>query len=377
MHYYAVLYLCLAAGLEPGDAVKVAYSSQYVDDSVYSAKVAVIFSDGSKKVFDPIRSAHNGLKSFGAGVQEKVYFPFHFLPGMQGESYEEMAITQPGSKNILFDDVIKEALKTKNLYRIGISLHVLADTFSHEGFSGLWSQFNHADDVRFMPSKNSWWKAIGSKLRWRFGRNLFHLAPAIGHGKAGHLPDIPYLGWSYQTFEEKLRLVSNNLKFCNCLWLLYKKVISKIPGAAKKNARVSDDQLRKVLWEGVMQNKTRGRRCNYWRSEIEKLIGAGAPDSEVTQKYSDTKWLKKIGKMRKRFLFLKSRFKLKVSEKEFMESDYFKFHEQALKHRQFIMEKTAAEFSKMSEEPGFEDFRMSIQMIDGDIKQTREKKILI
>ena len=378
MHYYAILYLCLAAGLKPEDAVKIAYSSQYVDDAVYSAKVKVIFSDGSKKVFDPIRCAHNGLKSFGAGVQEKVYFPFHFLPGMQGESYEEKVITQSGPKNNLcFNDVVKEALTAKNLYRIGISLHVLADTYSHEGFSGLWSQFNHVEQVKFMPSKNSWFKSILSKLRWTYRRRLFNLAPAIGHGKAGHLPDIPYLGWSHRTFEGELRLISNNLKFCNCLWILYKNVISKIPGNRKP--RINDDELRKVLWEGVMQNKTLRRRCNDWRSRIKELFENNneSPDPGVMRKYSDKKWIKEIGKIRKRFLFIKSRFKVKVLEKDFRESDIFKFHVEALKHRIYIMENTNAAFSKLTAATGLEDFRMSIQMISGSLSQTKKKELLI
>ena len=37
-HYYGVFYLPLCAGIEPVTAYKIAYSSQYVDDSTESKK---------------------------------------------------------------------------------------------------------------------------------------------------------------------------------------------------------------------------------------------------------------------------------------------------------------------------------------------------
>lgn len=58
MHYYGIGFLARAAGFTKQHALTIAYASQYVDNSTEGEpiKVGNIF-------FDPVRSAHYGLKS--------------------------------------------------------------------------------------------------------------------------------------------------------------------------------------------------------------------------------------------------------------------------------------------------------------------------
>jgi len=148
-HYHAIFYLSLCAGIEPDTAYKIAYSSQYVDDSTESNKMLLLDKNGKEIGFiDPVRMAHNGLESFWKDVWEKIYYPFHFIPGNKGGNKEEKYITMRGVDNDIAKEYLKKAWKTENPYRIGIALHSYADTFSHQNFSGRWSEINSVEKMR-------------------------------------------------------------------------------------------------------------------------------------------------------------------------------------------------------------------------------------
>ena len=67
-------------------------------------------------------------------------------------------------------DNITAALKTRNLFRIGIALHTYADSWAHQNFSGLLEDWNSVE--KRSP------------------------VPAIGHAQAFRKPDDPGLMWS-------------------------------------------------------------------------------------------------------------------------------------------------------------------------------------
>jgi hypothetical protein len=338
MHYYAIYYLCIAAGLEPEESYKIAYSSQYVDDALWGDETALILENGKKddKPFDPIRSAHNGFESMGEGVQEKIYFPFHFLPGLEGESLEEKVVTKNGDTGALFQTVIDEALKEehKNLFRIGITLHVLADTFSHENFSGLWSSCNNVQEVSFVPIKRGAFSAMFSKIKWRIMRSIYNLAPAIGHGRAGTLPDYPHMNWSFRSFDGHYPMVSNNTKFYIGMMTLYDLVITKIKPKVKP--RVDRRDLEKILWRGVSETRRTKKNCKFWIEQIKTAAGQDLPEEHLDYDHKD--WEKQIGKWRKKSLFSKSRLRLNVSKDDFEASNFKQFHNEGWKHRIYIME---------------------------------------
>lgn len=62
-HYYGIYALARCAGFNRDDAHVIAYSSQYVDDSTESEPINV-----GDFVFDTVRTAHLGLKSYGWDV---------------------------------------------------------------------------------------------------------------------------------------------------------------------------------------------------------------------------------------------------------------------------------------------------------------------
>ncbi len=109
-HYYAIYFLARAAGMEFGGASDIAWASQFVDNAPQS---------------DPILNSVNGHA-------ENVRL-LHFLapPGQ--------LVTR---NNPLVQKVVDDASLTGNPIRFGITLHTLADSYSHEGFVAGWDARN-------------------------------------------------------------------------------------------------------------------------------------------------------------------------------------------------------------------------------------------
>ena len=87
MHYHATYAMARAAGIEPNDAQIIATSAQFVDDNV--ARSHVTFRDGSR--IDQEATAHHpiDLSNRDDRDQRRVWVPFHFIPGNEGDSYTE------------------------------------------------------------------------------------------------------------------------------------------------------------------------------------------------------------------------------------------------------------------------------------------------
>lgn len=65
-HYYGIYVLARCAGFNRDDAHVIAYSSQYADHSAESEPVNV-----GNSVFNAVRTARSGLKSYGWDVSFK------------------------------------------------------------------------------------------------------------------------------------------------------------------------------------------------------------------------------------------------------------------------------------------------------------------
>ena len=64
-------------------------------------------------------------------------------------------------------DILKAALKEGDPIKLGITLHAYADTFSHQGFSGILSKVN---DVEELATSNKIEEDVGLK---GFANKLF------------------------------------------------------------------------------------------------------------------------------------------------------------------------------------------------------------
>jgi len=207
-HYYAVLAFARAMGFKKEIAHKIAYASQFVDD----AKINHITL---KRNFETLEYINiNGEPSFYNMSTCHCYFKmktynysamtantaaFHFVPGGGGSTFtRKMRCKQ---ENPVIAEIIELALKEDNPVKFGMLLHSFADTFAHQGFSGIVSKVN---DIKECKAKI---RVRGENLLKKWCRNLllktydkcFDLAiPAYGHGQAANFPDEPYLKWSYK-----------------------------------------------------------------------------------------------------------------------------------------------------------------------------------
>jgi len=149
-HYYDIYFLCSRAGYSPADAAVVAYSSQFVDCNLVSYKISTN------------RGEYNTLVTQNYGWWDEsfplnVYIPFHFFPGdidypgaLRKDGKTNKMNCTPNSKNV--KKLLIAALKTRNLYRVGIGLHTYADSWAHQNFSGLLEDWNILEDNSLIPS---------------------------------------------------------------------------------------------------------------------------------------------------------------------------------------------------------------------------------
>jgi len=188
-HYYITYSIAKLTGYDKPDII--AYASQFVDDN----NEGQFEIDGKKASFPekieatagyyyPIMTQSLSPKSLDPFVQRYVYNPFHFLPGdnnVEIKGKKNPVSTTPNSKNARV--LLKEALKSKNPYRIGIALHTFADTWSHQNFTGLREEWN---------AVYPWYKSFKS------------IVPNIGHAEAGHSPDVISEEWMDYRIDKKV-----------------------------------------------------------------------------------------------------------------------------------------------------------------------------
>jgi hypothetical protein len=182
-HFGTIYVLSHWAGFEHDNCLALATASQLVDDNMQD-----IVGDA------PRYSGHDITENItDASHNNDIWIPYHFLPGLEGDENDRLICKKNG---ILAQKLasIMENLGTLdnnvNLFRLGISLHVYADTWAHQEFSGNIDHDNNNVsnlDVSF-PGISNW---------EREKQGIIEQLPPLGHAKAYHWPDRPYASWSY------------------------------------------------------------------------------------------------------------------------------------------------------------------------------------
>ncbi len=206
-HYYAVLSLCFALGYKKESAIEIAHASQFVDDaqinSIYlradpGSKIRCTRKYGKAYFFDMATChTYSKIKTFNWHSMVGNTAAFHFMPSIQGKSFTKKMRCK--EKSPIMDVILKQAIKDKNPVKLGIVLHALADIYSHQGFSGILSNENDINDLKY---ERGTFNILTDLFRRLAGfiisdRMFDRLAPAYGHTQALTLPDIPFQNWSY------------------------------------------------------------------------------------------------------------------------------------------------------------------------------------
>jgi hypothetical protein len=209
-HYYAILAFCRACGFKKESAHLIAYASQYVDDAKINLMYITNPNDNIKHdlvnnqpaLFN-MATCHSYFKinTFNYESMVNNISAFHFVPGCKGESFTKKLRCKEESPVIL--DILNDIFNEDDLIKLGIVLHTYADTFAHQGFSGMLSKVN---DIKNCETTGELYLGLIDKMLHvikRYSREKYEalfdsVIPAYGHGLALDFPDIPYLVWSYE-----------------------------------------------------------------------------------------------------------------------------------------------------------------------------------
>lgn len=217
-HYYITYLVALKAGFNKEESKIIATSAQLVDDNV---EVNYI-ENGEGEIYKTyISQTANILKPDNELF--RIYPIFHFVPGdpfafsaRRKDGIMHILNTTPNNENALY--LMNKALKSGDLYRVGIAIHAYADTWAHQNFTGYYSYFNGLSGV------------------------LERAIPNIGHADAKHKPDQVSLIWKDERLITENEVVDNNLRFLEAT----SHILELLAGYKKENVKDKDNFINKI-----------------------------------------------------------------------------------------------------------------------------------
>lgn len=163
-HYYSIYFIAKKLGFNENDCKILAYSSTVID----YMPISYLIRDENGKLYYSCKTSP--FSFITEGSPRDCLCPFHFVPGdinfdgaKRKDKKQNAYNTTPSSEQS--KELLISALKSKNLYRIGIALHSFFDTYAHQNFSGL----------------NEEWNKVESGIN--------KLIPPIGHSQVGFIVD--------------------------------------------------------------------------------------------------------------------------------------------------------------------------------------------
>lgn len=229
-HYYLVKAMAIEAGLSEDEAQIVALTSQMVDDvtpnffkgekvPTQKGKMLKIYVENQPPKYfrENAMVGEAGhyyyeflpsITSFGLSDARKEFYqlesvmPFHFFVENYTENPADRSIlrTKPALRgsylynaiDAIVDSMVQDqeagddSKRLGDLVQFGMLLHVFADTFAHDGFSGSLGWENEAKIINIFDA--------GLQERGREGIEHFSdrlgSLTACGHGQLAHLPDV-------------------------------------------------------------------------------------------------------------------------------------------------------------------------------------------
>lgn len=278
--HHTVTYVCARiAGFTHDEADIIAYSAQYVDEATNEG--TIVFENNAR--YSRMASAHKMLdrRNFSAAANAKVWVPFHFLPGNggkpagenpEGSFIEKLVCTEDSyiSREML-DMTRADKDKPYALHRLGIAMHVYADTHAHQKFAGVQHRINEVndlelanEDIDFDERLVTFFKDSITNIKQRFVNDNVPL----GHGPALECPDKPYLKWSYTNGMGERIERDNTEIFMNAVTRMIGEMMAfRDPNGENSSAYNEDDinQIR-INFETFTQQKGHQRHAKWIES---------------------------------------------------------------------------------------------------------------
>lgn len=199
-HYGTIYVLSRWAKFCSANSNMISTCSQLVDDN-YDTNP---FSDAEeeKNIAQGIHVRYSSQNIWGNVTgkgNREIWIPFHFLPGLQGDTDADKLICKKNSElsGKLADRLLETTLDNSDFsFRLGIGLHVFADTWAHQEFAGINNTINKVQDLIFTSQGSLIERVIGDLVgaSGMMSKVLDELMP-LGHAAAVHCPDMPYIWW--------------------------------------------------------------------------------------------------------------------------------------------------------------------------------------
>lgn len=297
-HYDVIYALAKLTEIERPEII--AYASQYVDDNSDEQFLIEGGSEFPEKLktndgyYYPVMTQCRIAARMSSFVQKHVFVAFHFIPGdnhvtIQGRRNSFCAT--PNSRNTR--TLLLKALERNDPYLIGIALHALGDSWSHQNFTGLREDWN--------------------SLAWR-SDGLTPVVPNIGHSEAGKAPDIISSSWVDSRFGNGT--IDNRERALDAAREIFFR-FQREPRKGPSWLEVEDD------FRKVMEAEDSVDRENRVRDFLRKR------SNEPPPKYSRYSWVNEAidqsgGEM--------------VPKSDFAETHWYRFHRAAKIHLALVLE---------------------------------------
>jgi hypothetical protein len=326
------------AGFDPDDASTIAYSAQYVDDAVNEGLIR--FNNGA--LFSRLSSAHKMLdyRNFQELANHYVWIPFHFLPGNGGlpagqdppGGYIDKLICRPNSlvAQQMVRDCIEHQEKPYGLHRLGITMHVYADTWAHQGFVGTRDRINEASRIIDAEGKPD------HRLMDRLAGYFISEALPLGHGGVLSHPDKPYLRWGYTNGRGEQIWRDNPKDFLTAadqMCQAMRRYRLKDPDAQVAGLPESDRNLIASMFTSIVDADKEVRHRKWLQAIAQGKFSFGAATVSYLSK----------GKSSWKFLALGTEKEFEQDNEvfpyraQFLTSDWKQFHDALQAHRLFVL----------------------------------------
>ncbi len=335
MHYYGTYAIARAAGILPKPAQVIASASQFVDDN--AIKERIDFTDNASLYSRPTAHHCEDIKNIISEDQRVVWIPFHFLPGNEGQTFEDKIICQKNSP--IAQEMVKNHLNKsdKNFYLelLGITAHVYADTFSHYGFSGLSSPKNDVKtlSIELSETTNDDFLSMITKKATRFWEKIETGFAEFGSRKLGHggvytYPDAPFLKWKFEYEDERISNRNNLETFMEgskALFNFFRDACDIYPDIYEGNHRTFE-QIEPSLKDILSFNGDEDERIENWITKFADETSNFTPTSENYRHYLGDDWNQRRNSMDE-----------KTHSSEVLDMPVYNFYKAASYHRHYIL----------------------------------------
>jgi hypothetical protein len=335
-HHTVTYVTARLAGFKHGQADIIAHAAQYVDDATSSGPV--YFENGA--IFSRISSAHEmvDVRNLQKLANQQAWLPFHFLPGNDGlgpgqnpeGSFVRKIICKPDSP--IARKMVRQAIldqdKPYGLHRLGVTLHVYADTWAHQNFAGLHHEINEVEDPVETGSSGVF-DSVGDRIKLDM---IDDIAPALGHGRAYVLPDMPFLAWKYKNGHGEEIRRHNTDEFCEAADQLCRAMQQyrerdpnfSAPGIGNKDMHRIQDLF------GAIKKENAEKRHRDWLQSIREGVFSFGSEEVFYAGKSDGSWKgDALGTSEDQRQY--------PWKKHFLESNWKLFHDAIQVHRLYVV----------------------------------------